>query len=90
MQVILTKYLPVTNSRGSRIKAKCWRDSVTIPFPYELNCMDRHQLAAQTLAEKLTASMSDDNYRSKGHWVIVAGGVLPDDTGYAFLIEWSA
>lgn len=87
MQTIITKYLPPTNARGSRIKAKCWRDSVTIPFPYELNCMERHQLAAQKLAEKLTEKMN--NGSKEGRWVIVAGGVLPDDTGYAFLIEWS-
>lgn len=90
MQTIITKYLSPTASCGSRIKATCWRCSVTIPFPYELNCMDRHKLAAQTLADKLTENMSNDNSSNAGRWVIVAGGVLPDDTGYAFLIEWSA
>ena len=34
-QSITTKYLPPTNSRGSRIKATCEAGSVTIPYAYE-------------------------------------------------------
>lgn len=35
MQVIITKYIPATSRRPSRIKATCDRGSVTIPYPYE-------------------------------------------------------
>jgi hypothetical protein len=49
MQSIRTKYLPATNSRGSRIKATCERGSVTIPYPHELSGDEVHRLAAKTL-----------------------------------------
>ena len=34
MQAIQVKYLPTTNTKGSRLKAFCDRGSITIPFPY--------------------------------------------------------
>lgn len=59
-QTILTKFVPATNNRGSRIKAvqSGWSDkrectSVTIPYPHELNTEQAHMLAARKLAEKL-------------------------------------
>ena len=52
MQSIQTKYLPATNTKGSRIKASCERGSVTIPYPYECNCEEAHVLAAKTLVHK--------------------------------------
>ena len=53
MQAIITKYLPTTNSRGSRIKATCSSGSVTIPYPYELSGQAVHRAAAEALAAKL-------------------------------------
>jgi len=37
MIAIHTKYLPATNTKGSRIKAYTQHLSVTIPYPYHLN-----------------------------------------------------
>ena len=51
MQAIITKYLSATDRRGSRIKAKCDRGSVTIPYPHELSEKAAHEAAAQALGE---------------------------------------
>lgn len=54
MKAIQTKYLPATNSRGSRIKA--WADghnNVTIPYPHELSGAEVHRAAAKALCDKL-------------------------------------
>jgi hypothetical protein len=55
MIAILTKYLPATNFKGSRIKAYTSNSgqSVTIGYPHDLNSDDAHKLAAQTLMRKM-------------------------------------
>ena len=55
---ITTKYLPVTNTRPSRIKAyRADHDkgetTVTVPYDHELDLDQNHRIAAQTLAVKL-------------------------------------
>lgn len=55
MQAILTKYLPATNLRGSRIKASCERGSITIPYPHELSGEHCHIAAADALTAKFVA-----------------------------------
>ena len=52
MQAIITKYLPATDRRGSRIKATCASGSVTIPYPYELSGQAVHRAAAEALVAK--------------------------------------
>ena len=54
MKAIQTKYLPCTNSRGSRIKA--WTEggnTSVIGYPHELSGDEVHRLAAQMLCDKL-------------------------------------
>lgn len=51
MQAIITKYIPPTNYKPSRVKAKCERGSITISWDYNGE-MDSHLAAAQTLVEK--------------------------------------
>jgi len=54
MQAIETKYLPATNTRGSRIKATSASGlSVTVPYPHELSGMECHWEAARALIAKL-------------------------------------
>jgi len=60
MQTILTKFIPATNTRGSRIKAVQygWGDkreckSLSIPYPHEMNSDDAHAHVAGLLAAKL-------------------------------------
>jgi hypothetical protein len=55
MQAIQTKYLPATNTRGSRIKATCERGSVTIPYPDELSGDAVHRHAAAALCDKFAS-----------------------------------
>jgi hypothetical protein len=75
MKAIITKYLPSTNTRGSRIKATAeGLPSLTIPYPYELSGEACHRLAAETLATKY---WSNTELRS---------GSMPDGKGYAFVI----
>jgi hypothetical protein len=53
MQSIETKYLPCTNTRGSRIKAECVAGNITIPYPHAENIDGAHILAAKELCRKL-------------------------------------
>lgn len=53
MQTITTKYLPATNTLGSRIKAQAYSFSVTIPFDYSLTDDEVHKKAVIALTNKL-------------------------------------
>jgi hypothetical protein len=53
MQAIITKYLPATATKGSRIKATCDAGSITISYPHELSGQAVHRTAAEALAAKL-------------------------------------
>ena len=54
MKAIITKYLGATNTKGSRIKASDGgRNSVTIPYPHELDSEDAHRKAAEALRDKM-------------------------------------
>lgn len=54
MQAITTKYLPATNTKGSRIKATCSSGlSITIETPNNKSEVQSHLYAAVKLAEKL-------------------------------------
>jgi hypothetical protein len=55
MQTIITKYYGPTNTRGARIVAQCERDSLSIPYPYELDGDDCHEAAAQALVDRFLA-----------------------------------
>ncbi len=58
MKAIQTKYLPATNTLGSRVKA--WAEggnAVTIPYPHELSGAEVHRAAAQALVDKLGWNM---------------------------------
>lgn len=86
MQAIITKYLPATNSRGSRVKATCARGSIIIPWEYDVDEHANHTLAA----EKLCAKFAADDFRKYGTdpvgnpWMRkLATGELPKGTGYA-------
>ena len=82
MQAIHTKFLPVTNARGARIKATCAAGSKTIDYPYELTGQAAHRAAAEALAQKMG-------------WVGVyygplLGGCMPDGS-YCFVFnnDWA-
>lgn len=50
---IHTKFLPVTETLGARIKATMGKDSLTIPYPFHLSGGECHREAAKKLQEKL-------------------------------------
>lgn len=79
-QTIITRFFGPTNHRGSRIKATCWRASVTVPYPHELDTGRAHRAAAEALCVKLA--------EGEGAWRITAGADLPAGNGYAFIIEY--
>ena len=74
-QAIVTKYLPATNTKGSRIKATAWAGSTTLSYDYSLNIEGNHKAAAKALADKL-------NWVGNYH-----GGGLPNFVGYCFVLE---
>lgn len=76
-QAIVTKYLPATNYKPSRIKASCDAGSITISYPHELKACDAHASAAIKLHHKL-------GWDEKNMLVV---GELPDSMshGYVFV-----
>jgi hypothetical protein len=53
MQAIVTKYFGAGNVKGSRIKAKCQRGSITLHYDDGLSAAVNHKRAALALASKL-------------------------------------
>lgn len=87
MQAIKTKYLHATNYRGSRIKARSERGSITISYPYNKDVQSAHAEAARALIEKF-AREDKKKYGtplSSNFWggEYVCGSV--DNTGYIFV-----
>ena len=82
MQAIQTKFLPCTNTKGSRIKAFCAAGSLTISYPHELSGQACHRKAAEALAVKL--GWGDAIYRE------LLGGCLPNgDYAFVFNNDWA-
>lgn len=84
MQAITTKYIGPSNMRGSRIKATCWRKSVSIPYPHELSGIECHKAAAVALLAALDEE--DGQGSSKFSASTLIGGGMPDGNGYAFVV----
>ena len=54
MQAIRTRYHGPTDSKGSRIIAKCEAGSIQMPYNHALNLEANHAAAAQQLAERFS------------------------------------
>ena len=73
-QAIVTRYLCPTNTKPSRIRASCDRDSITIPMPLEHSGADAHAVAVRELLAKFQREDgSDRSWPSFERWV--CGGV---------------
>jgi len=73
-QAITTKYLGPTNSRGSRVKARCQAKSLTVPWDHALDPTENHKAAARMLQEQLQWSgqlVGGWDHEEKGVFVIV-------------------
>jgi len=80
MHTVITKFLSPTNTRGSRIKATYWGGSVTVPYDHSLSNREVHLVAVEALLRKHRSAAGIDLR-------VVAGGELPNGTGYAFIIN---
>jgi hypothetical protein len=49
MQAIRTRYYGPTNSRGSRIQAKCEARAIYLPYDHALNLDGNHRAACEAL-----------------------------------------
>ena len=78
MQAIHVKYLPCTDTKGSRIKAMCAAGSLTIAYPHGLSGQAVYRAAAEALAQKLGWTGQ--------HYGELRGGCLPDGT-YCFVFN---
>jgi hypothetical protein len=77
-QAIVTKYLPVTNTKPSRVKASAEAGSVILSWDSALSTDQNHAKAANALAEQKGWA---------GHW---RGGALPDHSGFCFVWDDAA
>ena len=80
MQSIQTKYLSATESKGSRIKAKCARGSIVIPYPHELTGDETHRAAVLALVTRfLDEDSAKGTPRETNFWNrSFVSGSLPD------------
>jgi hypothetical protein len=69
-QAIETKYFGPTNTRGSKVKARCQAKTIFVPWDHRTGIEENHIAAAKKLAEQL---------EWKGRW---HSGFGPDQTGF--------
>ncbi len=92
-QCILTRFIPCTASKGSRIKAE-WsvggfsKQSVTIPYPHELSSGEGHLKAACMLLKANNRYNDEqslfDYYAEAGYKLIQS----ETEKGYVFSIDY--
>lgn len=89
-QAIVTKYIPPTNTKGSRIKAFCDRGSIIVPTDHSLNLNKRHEAAAKALIAKFVredqkqyGTKPENNPWNQGP--LIAGG-LPEKMKGGYLV----
>ena len=82
-QAIVTKYHGPTNVRGSRISARADAGRVIVSYDHALDISGNHKAAAQALADKLGWT------EAKGYPAL-AGGALPGNAGYCFVMPREA
>ena len=87
MQAILTKYLPATNFKGSRIKAVCDRGSITISYPDELSGDACHIAAVDALIAKFVKEDEARYGTNKNPWSKprVCGGLPDGSVAHVFI-----
>lgn len=79
-QAIITKFVNPTAARAPRVKATGWSGSVTITWRDDLGVYGNHRAAAEELIHKF-------NVKAGVEFGILAGGELPDQSGYAFIVQ---
>ena len=90
MQAILTRILPATNTKPTRIKAECARGSLiysTTHLSVELGSVDAHRLAATALCEKFVEEDAKKFGPHTGNpWAepFVSGSIISGDYVHVF------
>lgn len=79
-QAIITKFMNPTAARDPRVKATGWNGSVTITWRDDLGVYGNHRAAAEELVKKFNAKAGVE-------FEILTGGELPDQSGYAFIVQ---
>jgi hypothetical protein len=72
-QAVTTKWIAPTNTKGSRIKAKCAAKTITVGWNHSMGVEENHRAAAKALIGQLEWF---------GEWV---QGTLPDESGDCFV-----
>lgn len=88
MQTVTTKYLPATNTRGSRIKVSSWLGNKTFSYDHSANCA--HEAAFNEWLIEVNKGMATKfgtECPLDGWFKLVAKGSLPDGKGYGFLVK---
>lgn len=74
MQAITIKYLPATNTKGSRFKATAAAGSITLGYDYGLTVEGNAKAAVKALVKKLAWDRADTWHigaTHDGHWAAV-------------------
>lgn len=82
-QAIVTKYHGPTNYEGSRISARADAGRIVIAWDYALIPDENHAAAARALADRL-------GWIDAKGYPALAGGALPGNAGYCFVMAKGA
>jgi hypothetical protein len=80
---LITKYVGPNGKRSSRIKVTGGINSAMYPFDSALSVEENHAVAVGHYVYEMNKMRGNDGRE----WVIIAGGSMPDENGYAFIIE---
>lgn len=79
LQAIVTRYHGPTDRKGSRVSARAEAGRVTLPWDYALGVDANHAAAAQALADRCGWTVANG-------YPALAGGALPGNAGYCFVM----
>ena len=82
-QALITKYVNPTAKRASRIKVTGGINSALYPFDASLSVEENHAVAAGHYVYEMNKMRGGDGRE----WFISAGGSMPNEDGYAFIID---
>jgi hypothetical protein len=82
-QAIITKWVSPTDTKAQRIKVMGWMGNKMVEWCNNVDVSDNHALA---VGEYLLWLNKDRDLESL-EWRIVSGGSMPDNSGYAFIID---